>query len=179
MDRWPEIADLLAAQHGVVSTAQLKQHELSPRTLGRWTRERRLEKCAPGVLRLVGAPVTWQQRLKRGLLSLGASAAVSHAASETLRVNVPSVSSVSLKSVTPSYGSVPSVGLNPTTPQYDAGRMIEPLVCVPSAPHTCAAATAAADPDDDPPGVCPARHGLRVFPGCMNASSVVTVLPKT
>ena len=42
-----------------------------------------------------------------------------------------------------------------------------------------AAATAAADPDDDPPGECAAFHGLRVVLGCMNASSVVTVLPKT
>jgi len=77
---------LMAAQHGVVSTAQLKRLELSPNTLARWARERRLETCAPGVLRLVGAPVTWHQRLKRGLLSLGESAAVSHGAAAQLFV---------------------------------------------------------------------------------------------
>ena len=107
------------------------------------------------------------------------SALIRYAASGTVRVNVPSVSSVWLNSVTPSYGSVPHVGLNPTTPQYAAGRTIEPLVCVPSAAHTWPAATAAAEPDDEPPGVCAPFHGLRVLPGCMNANSVVTVLPKT
>ena len=73
----------------------------------------------------------------------------------------------------------PSVGLKPTTPQYAAGRITEPLVCVPIAAGTWPAATAAADPDDDPPGVCARFQGLRVGPGCMNANSVVTVLPNT
>src|SRR5512141_2886497 len=62
-------------------------------------------------------------------------------------------------------------------PQNAAGRMTEPLVCVPSAPATNPAATAAADPLDDPPGVWPIFQGLRVFAGTMNAASVVTVLP--
>ena len=38
-------------------------------------------------------------------------------------------------------------------------------------------ATAAAEPADDPPGVCFGFHGLRVFDGTMNANSVLTVLP--
>jgi len=86
MDRWPELTDILADQYGLVSNAQLKQLELSPTTIARWTRERRLERCAPGVMRLVGAPATWHQRLKRGLLSLGESAAVSHGAAAQLYV---------------------------------------------------------------------------------------------
>ena len=45
------------------------------------------------------------------------------------------------------------VGLKPMQPQYEAGRRIEPAVCVPSASGTCASATAAAEPDDEPPGV--------------------------
>jgi hypothetical protein len=40
------------------------------------------------------------------------------------------------------------------------------------------AATAAADPLDDPPGVCSGLCGLRVFPGKYVASSLVTDLPK-
>ena len=39
------------------------------------------------------------------------------------------------------------------------------------------AATAAADPLDDPPGVCAGLCGLRVLPGVRVANSVVTVLP--
>ena len=40
-----------------------------------------------------------------------------------------------------------------------------------------AAATAAAEPLDDPPGVCSGLCGLRVLPGAYVAHSVVTVLP--
>ena len=41
------------------------------------------------------------------------------------------------------------------------------------------AATAAAEPDDEPPGVCAGLRGLRVPAGCRLANSVVTVLPST
>ena len=76
-------------------------------------------------------------------------------------------------------GIMPWVGLKPTTPQYAAGRMTEPLVCVPRAPGTKPAATAAAEPLDDPPGVWSGFQGLRVFPGKRKAHSVVTVFPRT
>jgi hypothetical protein len=59
----------------------------------------------------------------------------------------------------------PAVGLYPTTPQKAAGRIIDPLVWVPTAPERNPMATAAADPLEDPPGVCAGFHGLRVFPG--------------
>ena len=41
------------------------------------------------------------------------------------------------------------------------------------------AATAAAEPEDDPPGVCAGLCGLRVPAGTSEANSVVTVLPAT
>ena len=40
------------------------------------------------------------------------------------------------------------------------------------------AATAAAEPDDEPPGVCSRFHGLRVGAGSRNANCVVCVLPR-
>jgi hypothetical protein len=43
--------------------------------------------------------------------------------------------------------------------------MIEPLVCEPSAAGTWPAATAAAEPLEEPPGVCSGSCGLRVLPG--------------
>ena len=43
--------------------------------------------------------------------------------------------------------------------------MIEPMVCVPSASGQSPAATAAAEPLLDPPGVCSGWCGLRVGPG--------------
>ena len=67
--------------------------------------------------------------------------------------------------------------MKPYTPQNAAGRMIEPLVWLPSASGTIPAATAAADPLDEPPGVCSGLCGLRVLPGEKYAHSVVTVLP--
>src|ERR1700727_2010010 len=75
-------------------------------------------------------------------------------------------------------GVAPKLGLNPTTPLKAAGLITEPSVCVPSASGTIPAATDAADPDDDPPGVCLLFHGLTVGPGCRQANSVDTVLPK-
>ena len=64
---------------------------------------------------------------------------------------------------------VPKLGFMPTTPQKAAGRMIEPTVCVPSASGTMPAATATAEPLDEPPGVWAATvrvdRAARVPPG--------------
>ncbi len=49
-------------------------------------------------------------------------------------------------------------------PQSDAGWRIEPPVSDPSASGTNPAATAAADPPDDPPGTLPVFHGFLVGP---------------
>jgi hypothetical protein len=43
--------------------------------------------------------------------------------------------------------------LKPATPQNAAGRMTDPIVCVPNANGHNPAPTAAADPLLDPPGV--------------------------
>ena len=65
------------------------------------------------------------------------------------------------------------------TPQYDAGRITEPPVWVPNASGIIPAATAAAEPDDDPPGVCAELRGLTVAAGSREANAVVAVLPTT
>ena len=57
--------------------------------------------------------------------------------------------------------------------------MTEPPVWLPSASGSMPAATAAAEPDDDPPGVWTRLRGLRVAAGSSDANSVVTVLPRT
>src|SRR5215813_1424458 len=79
----------------------------------------------------------------------------------------------------PVRGISPCVGLMANTPQYDAGRITDPPVWLPNASGTMPAATAAADPLDDPPGVCSGLWGLRVLPGWRVAYSVVTVFPMT
>src|ERR1700675_4820309 len=75
-------------------------------------------------------------------------------------------------------GIAPKLGLRRTTRWNAAARITEPSVCVPSASGTIPAATEAADPDDDPPGVWWLFQGLTVGPGCRQANSVDTVLPK-
>ncbi len=62
-------------------------------------------------------------------------------------------------------------------PQKAAGRITEPPVCVPVPKVTWKSATAAAEPDDEPPGVCAGLCGFLVGPGKRLANSVVTVLP--
>ncbi len=57
--------------------------------------------------------------------------------------------------------------------------MIDPPTWVPIAAGTMQAPTAAAEPDEDPPGVRVWSNGLVVGPGCAPPSSVVTVLPST
>src|SRR5207253_7725444 len=69
-------------------------------------------------------------------------------------------------------------GFIPATPQYEAGRVIDPPVCVPIAPRHMPHATAAADPLDEPPGVRSKFQGLRVTGGSIQANGVETVLPR-
>jgi len=58
----------------------------------------------------------------------------------------------------------PYVGRNPVTPQNAAGVKIDPLVSEPNANGTNPAATAAADPDDEPPLQCERLHGFNPGP---------------
>src|SRR3954467_12187998 len=69
------------------------------------------------------------------------------------------------------------VGINETIPLYAAGRPTDPSVWLPTAPAHIRAATAAADPLLDPPGVCSMFQGLRVGLGSRFANIVVTHLP--
>src|SRR4029450_8729788 len=71
----------------------------------------------------------------------------------------------------------PKVGLTPTSPQYEAGRTFEPVVWVPSDSGIMRAATAAAEPLDEPPGVQARFPRLRVGAGSYVAHSVVCSLP--
>src|SRR5260370_35902904 len=88
-----------------------------------------------------------------------------NATSSTRRAKKPAWSSEGLEGCTPVRGIAPKLRLRPTTPLNAAGLITEPSVCVPNASGTIPAATAAADPDDDPPGVCLRFQGLTVGPG--------------
>src|SRR3954454_14519056 len=58
----------------------------------------------------------------------------------------------------------PNVGRGPEAPQARQGETMLPSVSVPMANPTSPAATADADPADDPLDPCLAFHGLRVIP---------------
>ena len=92
--------------------------------------------------------------------------------------STPTWSSVRASRVTPVRGIVPKLGFMPQTPQKAAGRTTEPAVWVPRASGTPPAATVAAEPEDEPPGVRESACGLRVAFAAPQASSVVTVLPR-
>ena len=70
-------------------------------------------------------------------------------------------------------------------PQCDAGERIEPPASLPIAPRQKPAATAAAEPDDDPPVERVSPHGFRAGGyrasnvGPPNANSKVSVWPRT
>ena len=57
-------------------------------------------------------------------------------------------------------GVRPRVGLRPKRPQQDAGIRIEPPPSLPCATGTMPAATAAAEPPLEPPGVRARFHGI-------------------
>ena len=83
--------------------------------------------------------------------------------SATVRVSTPSIDSRE----SPSRGAgeiLPRLGFSPTSPQHAAGMRIEPPPSLPWATGTMPAATAAAAPPDEPPGVRCRSHGLRVGP---------------
>ena len=58
----------------------------------------------------------------------------------------------------------PRCGINPTRPVYAAGMRMDPAPSLAEAAPTRPAATAAAEPPLEPPGVRPVSHGLRVSP---------------
>src|SRR5258706_10261455 len=91
------------------------------------------------------------------------TAEASSATSATLRAMRPTVSSDSETGFTPWRLTRPKLGLYPTTPQNEDGRIVEPPVCVPIPSGIMKSATPAADPLDEPPGVCAVLCGLAVF----------------
>jgi hypothetical protein len=84
MTVWHELAADLEAQHGVIGRRQLDAASVTKSQLQNWIATGRIERVAPRVWRVVGAPSTWHQRLHVGLLSLGRLSWVSHSAAAGL-----------------------------------------------------------------------------------------------
>src|SRR6201999_3402410 len=86
------------------------------------------------------------------------------AQSSTARQRAPSLSIVQLSAIAPVRGTKPKVGRRPVSPQRVDGEAMEPSVSEPIAKATQPAATALAEPADDPLEPWLGFHGLRVRP---------------
>ena len=80
------------------------------------------------------------------------------------RASGPTQSSVETAGWTPDRLTLPYDGFSPYVPQHAAGMRMEPPVSVPSAKSTSSAATATADPLEDPPGTLPGARGFTGVP---------------
>ena len=114
------------------------------------------------------------------------SASSARAVSRTLRLSTPSVEAPYQTSPMPGPTETrPREGRRPTRPQQAAGMRMEPPPSLPAAMGTMPAATAAAAPPLEPPGVRPRSQGLQARPcsaeslTALSASSGRLVLPKT
>ena len=88
----------------------------------------------------------------------------SRAQSSAERAIGPPWSSDEAKAIMPKRDTRPYVGLMPVMPQKAAGWRIEPPVSVPVAAGVRPAATAAAEPPDEPPGTAVLSHGFCTAP---------------
>src|ERR1039458_5271295 len=76
----------------------------------------------------------------------------------------PGLSWLADSGTTLAAGIVPTAGFSPTTPLSDAGQVIEPSVSVPTERGDSPAATAAPEPDEEPPALRSRRYGFVVSP---------------
>src|SRR5215469_3425702 len=89
------------------------------------------------------------------------------AASSTVRPHTPIWSSDDANATNPNRLTRPYVGFTPTTPQNAAGWRTEPPVSEPSAIGTTPAATAAAEPPEEPPGTRVQSMGFSAGPNAL------------
>src|SRR5437867_6924912 len=97
--------------------------------------------------------------------------------SATERPKIPAWSNDQARGNTPVRLIRSRDGTSDTMPLNAAGLPTDPNVWLPIAAGHIPAATAAADPLLEPPGVCPGFQAFRVGPGSRLAKTVVTVLP--
>ncbi len=91
-------------------------------------------------------------------------ASSSRALSPTVRASAPNTLNPSQPSRAGWVETRPRLGFIPTSPQHAAGIRIDPPPSEPVAHGTMPAATAAAEPPEEPPGVRAESQGLRVTP---------------
>lgn len=76
--------EIASEQHGLATRQQAIDNGLSDKRVAALCRTGALERVHPGIVRVAGAPRTWQQRVQLALLAAGDRAAVSHATAAVL-----------------------------------------------------------------------------------------------
>ena len=84
MTPYQRLLDLAARQHACLTHAQARSCGLTDPQIRHRVRNGSLERVGSRVLRVVGAPSTWEQQLMAGLLDLGDAAVVSRRAAAAL-----------------------------------------------------------------------------------------------
>ena len=80
----PRLLATAAVQHGLISIAQLDDHDVQRRQFDQFVRRGIFVRIGSGVYAAVGAPATWERSLRAGLLALGPDSWVSHEAAARL-----------------------------------------------------------------------------------------------
>src|SRR5262249_58353807 len=99
------------------------------------------------------------------------------AASRTVRAIGPDVPSPSDPETYGAGETRPRAGWSPKRPQHEEGMRIDPPPSLPCAIGARPAATAAAAPPLEPPGVRAVSHGLRQSP--FSSDSVIPIVPNS
>ena len=78
------IAERSRSQLGLITHDQILELGFTPRQVRHAISAGTLERVEPGVLRIAGSPITWEQKLHAGLLGLGPASLVSHIAAAAI-----------------------------------------------------------------------------------------------
>jgi hypothetical protein len=81
---WTELAVQARKECGLISRERLTELRVPKHLLEEWVAKGRLVRVAPRVWMIAGSPDSWEQRLWRGVLSLGPGSCVSHSAAAQL-----------------------------------------------------------------------------------------------
>ena len=156
---WPSVAR--AARCGVERGARADRVELGLAAAASVVTPIRRR---PGVARRGRGERLGRRRRPRGVAELGPGEDVEERRRlGTVRVRTPSAGGSS-RPASGAFETRPREAFRPTRPQHAAGIRSEPPPSLPCAIGTIPAATAAAEPPDEPPGVRSRSHGLRVGP---------------
>ena len=80
----PRLLATAALQQGLIATAQLSEHDVTRRQFDQFVRRGIFVRVGSGVYAAAGAPTSWEQSLRAGLLALGPGSCVSHEAAARL-----------------------------------------------------------------------------------------------